>query len=157
MGWAYSNAVLLISDKGVLEMKIYLAGPLFTEAERLWHLQFKKELEESGHTVIWPGELIDDEDIAVWGDDAQRNIMITDRDALMSCDTVVALIDGTQVDDGTAWEIGYAYANNIPVYGIRTDFRNAGETKRGVVNAMIEGSLKELFRSRDEAIRGLSM
>jgi nucleoside 2-deoxyribosyltransferase len=54
---------------------------------------------------------------------------------------VIALLDGSQVDDGTAWEIGYAFARGIPVYGIRTDSRSAGETGHSRVNAMIEGSL----------------
>ncbi|MBQ3892854.1 MAG: nucleoside 2-deoxyribosyltransferase [Mailhella sp.] len=35
-----------------------------------------------------------------------KQIMEADRDALLSCDVVVALLDGAQVDDGTAWEIG---------------------------------------------------
>jgi len=35
-----------------------------------------------------------------------------------------------KVDDGTTWEIGYWYAKKGPerIFGIRTDFRNAGET-----------------------------
>jgi nucleoside 2-deoxyribosyltransferase len=36
---------------------------------------------------------------------------------------MVAILDGSQVDDGTAWEIGYAYARGLPVWGLRTDFR----------------------------------
>ena len=43
--------------------------------------------------------------------------MEADRDALLSCGVVVALVDGAQVDDGTAWEIGYACAMGIPVIG----------------------------------------
>ena len=134
-------------------MRIYLAGPLFSEAERMWHLSFKKELEEVGHDVVWPGELVSNDDIAMWGEDAAKNIMITDIDALLSCDIILALLDGTQVDDGTAWELGYAFCKGIPAFGIRTDFRNAGETKHGVVNAMIEGSLVRIFKNREEAIK----
>ena len=40
---------------------------------------------------------------------------IRDRAAIDACDVVVALLDGAQVDDGTAWEIGYAYAKGKPV------------------------------------------
>ena len=95
-------------------MKVYLAGPLFSHAEQQWHLHFKKALEEAGHTVVWPGELFSDDDVERWGDDAPRRIMETDRDALLSCEIVVALLDGAQVDDGTAWEIGFACARGIP-------------------------------------------
>ena len=45
---------------------------------------------------------------------------------------MIALLDGSQVDDGTAWEIGYFYAKESPeqkIIGIRTDFRRAGESE----------------------------
>ena len=75
------------------------------------------------------------------------------RDALDGCDVVVALLDGTQVDDGTAWEIGYAHARGKVVVGIRTDFRQAGDTRYSVVNAMIEGSCKAIVRDVDELLQ----
>jgi len=43
-------------------------------------------------------------------------------------------------DDDTAWEIGYFYARKKPeqkIVGVRTDFRNAGESQGAVVNAML--------------------
>ena len=89
---------------------------------------------------MWPGDFFSEEEIKAWGADAPKQIMGRDRAAIDACDVVVALLDGTQVDDGTAWEIGYAYAKGKPVVGIRTDFRNAGDTTHGRVNAMIEGS-----------------
>jgi len=48
---------------------------------------------------------------------------------LDDADIVIALLDGSQVDDGTALEIGYFYAGKSSeqnVIGIRTDFRRAG-------------------------------
>ena len=127
-------------------MKVYQAGPLFTEAEILWHRAFTKKLTATGHEVQWPGDFFTQEEIDAWGADAPRHIMNRDRAAIDACDVVVALLDGTQVDDGTAWEIGYAYARNKPVVGIRTDFRNAGDTDHGCVNAMIEGSCVGIAR-----------
>jgi nucleoside 2-deoxyribosyltransferase len=50
-------------------------------------------------------------------------------------------LDGTQVDDGTAWEIGYFYAKRSfeqKIIDIRTDFRRVGECKGACVNAIIE-------------------
>ncbi|MBQ9406516.1 MAG: nucleoside 2-deoxyribosyltransferase [Desulfovibrio sp.] len=121
-------------------MRIYQAGPLFTEAERLWHQNFKEKFAAAGHEVQWPGDFFTQQEIDAWGGDAPRKIMERDRAAIDDCDVVVALLDGAQVDDGTAWEIGYAYAKGKPVIGIRTDIRNAGDTVHGKVNAMIEGS-----------------
>jgi nucleoside 2-deoxyribosyltransferase len=54
---------------------------------------------------------------------------------LNSSDIVVAVLDGVDVDSGTAWEIGYAYAKGKPVIGLRTDFRTLSD---GVVNLMVE-------------------
>lgn len=137
-------------------MKIYQAGPLFSEAEQQWHRAFKARLLSAGYEVIWPYELFSPDDVKAWGEDAPRRIMEADKAALDTCDSVVALLDGCQVDDGTAWEIGYAYARNKPVFGIRTDFRNGGDTRHSCVNAMIEGSCKGIARSVDELLQLLA-
>jgi len=132
---------------------IYLAGPLFSQADRQWHRATKSRIEaETGHPVIWPFELFDQDEIAKWGADAPRVIMADCRDALAACGLVVALLDGPQVDDGTAWEIGYAHARGIPVIGIRTDFRRAGDVPGAAVNAMIHASCEVIVRSVDALV-----
>lgn len=68
---------------------------------------------------------------------------------------VIALLDGAQVDDGTAWEIGYFYAMKLPgqkIIGTRTDFRRAGECEGAVVNPMIEGACDRIVRSREDLV-----
>ena len=55
----------------------------------------------------------------------------------------MAVCEGPQVDDGTAWEVGYAYGRNIPVYGLRTDAR-IGQQADERINLMILESLNEL-------------
>lgn len=131
---------------------IYQAGPLFSEAERAWHSAFSAELEKAGYTVIWPGSLLTEKMIKQAGDKAVSLIFETCKNAIEKCSMVVALLDGTQVDDGTAWEVGYAYAKGIPVYGIRTDFRAAGDTIHNLVNSMIEGCLQGCTRSVPELL-----
>lgn len=137
-------------------MRIYQAGPLFTEAEQQWHRAFRTQLQAAGYEVIWPFELFLQEDVKRWGKEAPRRIMETDRTALENCDAVVALLDGAQVDDGTAWEIGYAFARSIPIIGIRTDFRRGGDTDHSRINAMIEGSCAQLVSSADEVLEVLN-
>ncbi len=134
-------------------MRIYQAGPLFSEAERNWHRELRSRLVHAGYLVTWPYELFTPQEIQYWGEAAPRKIMEACRDALDGCDVVVALLDGTQVDDGTAWEIGYAHARGKVVVGIRTDFRQAGDTRYSVVNAMIEGSCKAIVRDVDELLQ----
>ena len=63
---------------------------------------------------------------------------------------MIALLDGSQVDDGTAWEIGYFSARKSPeqkIIGVRTDFRRAGESSGAVVNAMIEVACDFIVKS----------
>ncbi len=133
---------------------IYQAGPLFTDAERQWHRATKDAMENAGMKVdvIWPGELLTGEQIDAAGADAPSLIFKVCKDALDDSDMVVALLDGTQVDDGTAWEIGYAYAKGKRIYGIRTDSRVAGDTKFSRVNGMIEGCLSGLARTVPELV-----
>lgn len=131
---------------------IYQAGPLFTEAEQTWHKALSARLRKAGHEVIWPGDLLTDEQIHDAGANASALIFDTCRQGIERGTCVVALLDGTQVDDGTAWEIGYAYARGLPIYGIRTDFRHAGETRHSTVNSMIEGCLSGLVSSVEELV-----
>ena len=66
----------------------------------------------------------------------------------------MAVCDGPQVDDGTAWEIGYAYGRNIPVYGLRTDARIVRQADERI-NVMILESLSELSPSTEQLIHTL--
>ena len=134
-------------------MRIYQAGPLFSAAEIRWHKDFKKQLADAGYVVQWPGDFFTQLEIDSLGADAAKVIMDRDRAAIDDCDVVVALLDGAQVDDGTAWEIGYAYAKGKPVVGIRTDFRNGGDTAHGCVNAMIEGSCLGIAKDFEEVLK----
>lgn len=136
--------------------QIYLAGPLFCEAKQAWHRAAKARIEAAtGRKVIWPFELINQDALANWGDDAPRRVMETCRDSLAACSLVVALLDGPQVDDGTAWEIGFAHARCIPIIGVRTDFRAAGDVPGALVNAMIHASCEVIVDSTDALIAAL--
>lgn len=140
---------------GYADAMIYLAGPLFTQAEQAWLRAAKAELMRHGHEVCWPFELFKDGQIEGWGPTAPRRIMERCREALDGASCVVAWLDGTQVDDGTAWEIGYAHAKGKPVHGIRTDFRQAGDTSHSIVNAMIEASCLTISRSLPDLVAAL--
>jgi nucleoside 2-deoxyribosyltransferase len=137
-------------------MTIYLAGPLFSHAEQAWHRMVQKRIiTETNHDALWPFDIFSQEEISSWGPDAPRRVMEGCRDALAGCDLVVALLDGAQVDDGTAWEIGYAHAKGMPVIGVRTDFRQAGDVPGAVVNAMIHASCREIVRNVGELVERL--
>jgi nucleoside 2-deoxyribosyltransferase len=74
--------------------------------------------------------------------------------ALRKADAVVAVCDGPQVDDGTAWEIGYAYGKNIQIFGLRTDARIVPRADEPI-NLMILESLSELSPTTEQLVHTL--
>jgi nucleoside 2-deoxyribosyltransferase len=53
------------------------------------------------------------------------------------CDGVLAILDGVDVDSGTAAEVGYARAIGKPVVGLRTDLRPGGDNPATPVNLQV--------------------
>ena len=53
-------------------------------------------------------------------------------------DGVFAVLDGPDVDSGTAAEIGYAAALGRPIVGWRSDFRRTGDNDAAVVNLQVQ-------------------
>lgn len=92
-------------------MRLYLAAPLFTAAERRFNLALATALEARGHTVYLPQR---DAPQAAASETFRHHLAY-----LRVTEGVVAVCDGAQVDDGTAWEVGYAFARGIAVYGLR--------------------------------------
>lgn len=117
-----------------MKEKVYLSGPLFNLAEIEWGRRIKdgilKELGDRTE-VLWPHEI---------ASGSPGEIFRSNLKALDECKIIVAILDGPQVDDGTAWEVGYHYARGGKIVGIRTDFRKAGEAPETKVNTMVEAS-----------------
>jgi len=138
---------------------IYLAGPLFTQAEQQWLKTLQQSLQSFGDRagrpleVVWPYELFTQQELAAWGGRAKHEIFNLCKQHLDRADMVIALLDGSQVDDGTAWELGYFFARfpeRRPIIGIRTDFRNAGDVPHALVNLMLDCSCTIIVRSVEE-------
>lgn len=62
----------------------------------------------------------------------------TNAERIDKSDAVFAVLDGVDVDSGTAAEIGYAFARGKIVFGLRTDFRLAGDNIGATVNLQVE-------------------
>jgi len=131
---------------------VYLAAPLFSEAECDFNSKLRDELEGIGMSVFLPQEHSNDIDSK--RDTRQESIFSKNVEAIDKADILVAVLDGVDVDSGTAWEIGYAHALGKPVYGLRTDFRTLGV--EGIVNLMIERSVV-LCMGPDELIEQLKL
>jgi nucleoside 2-deoxyribosyltransferase len=133
-------------------MRIYLAGPFgFSEAGRDFADRvLVPELIRLGFQVIDPFKLTDQAKIAAVlalptaearRDAWQKLNMEIGRNnqlAIDGCDAVLAILDGADVDSGTASEIGYAFARNKPILGHRSDFRLSSDNEGSIVNLQVE-------------------
>jgi nucleoside 2-deoxyribosyltransferase len=115
---------------------VYLAAPLFSEAECDFNRKLRDEIISAGFKVFLPQE--DSNNIKDMKD-RQKIIFNKNLKGIENSDILVAVIDGADVDSGTAWEIGFAFAKGKPLLGLRTDFRTLGI--EGAVNLMIERSV----------------
>jgi nucleoside 2-deoxyribosyltransferase len=53
-------------------------------------------------------------------------------------DGLLAVLDGVDVDSGTAAEIGFAAARGKPIVGLRLDIRQTGDNEGAAVNLQVE-------------------
>lgn len=137
--------------------KIYLASPLgFSEAGRHFYasvlIPFVAGL---GYEILDPWSLTDPRAIDAvqrlpYGPakrDAwralNREIGATNRAAIDAADGVVAVLDGVDVDSGTAAEIGYAFGRGKLVVGYRGDFRLSADNEGSTVNLQVEFFIRE--------------
>jgi len=86
-------------------MKLYLAAPLFSEAERAFNVALADALSAAGHEVDLPQR----DTPTIEGSARTTGVFRANLAAISKADAVVAVCEGSQVDDGTAWEVGYAY------------------------------------------------
>lgn len=136
----------------MMEHFAYVASGLgFSELEKLSYNNFLLPLiSRAGFTILDPWTLtsptlIEHAHKAQEGP-AQRNrwrevnqiIGQNNVQAIRECSILVAVLDGTDVDSGTAAEIGYASALGKLIIGYRGDLRPSGDNVGCVVNLQVE-------------------
>ncbi len=131
---------------------IYLAGPLgFSEAGRHFHAEtVVPSIRGWGYKVLDPWALTDQAKVdevrgMAYGTERREawralnaEIGEANRQAIDRCDGIVAVLDGPDVDSGTAAEIGYGYAVGKTILVYRGDFRQGADNEGGVVNLQVE-------------------
>lgn len=107
-------------------MKIYLAAPLFTPAEREFIEQLASRVESFGDIYVphRDGHLVE-ADIARGLEHAEvyRAVYQRDIDEIRRCDVLLAVLDGRTPDEGVCIEIGFAKALGKHIIGLKTDVR----------------------------------
>ena len=120
-------------------MRLYVAGPLFSEAERSWLDDLAARLRAEGFDCFVPHEnVLQTADITV------EYVYSVDTEGLRSANALVAWVDGPMCDDGTASEIGM-FAELV---------RSGGEQYRGIVAIATDLRLQ---RRREKGVAGGGM
>ncbi len=122
-------------------MRVYLAASMFTPYERSFLDDCARRLRAEGFEVFVPHE-----HGLVGRDATPEAVFAVDAGGVESADAVLAVLDGSSVDDGTACEIGLFYGlkqrdpGRKGVVGLLTDLR--GE-RRGdfAVNLFVRGCI----------------
>jgi nucleoside 2-deoxyribosyltransferase len=130
-----------------MDLTLYWAAPLFTQAERIWNRSCATALRKKGYTVVLP----QDEAIPLLKQPQAIDALGIAEQCYrqsVACDVMIVVLDGADSDSGASLEaglkIGYRRAANArgKVIGVRTDAR-----------ASEDGQLNAMFRLLDEVIR----
>lgn len=111
-------------------MLAYIAGPLFNEKEREFLEEINAVCRAIGISTYLPSQ-----DGGLLSQDNDNEVFQTDIKALNKAAIVVASLNGVDVDSGTAFELGYAFAQGKKLFGLHTDFRTFSPTSE--VNLML--------------------
>jgi nucleoside 2-deoxyribosyltransferase len=104
---------------------VYVAGPLFSEAERAFLERMVCVLASASGLDAKRDFFLPHRDGGELGKGPSRlDIFNLDQRTLDDASVVVALLDGQDVDSGTCIELGYAYAKGKKILGVITDFRS---------------------------------
>jgi nucleoside 2-deoxyribosyltransferase len=134
-------------------VSIYLASPFgFSKSTLPFLNELRTTLRKAGFVVNDPWEL--GEPIVVSGLADARKLTEPEKqrflhelslklgrlnaDAIDRSDIVLAGLDGSDVDSGTASEVGYACARGKRIFGLRNDLRRSGENEGVVVNLQVQ-------------------
>ena len=153
--------------------RVYLAGPDgFTPYGLEWHRRrLVPAVEAAGLVALspWDGFGGQFEALAVAAPGPERvaayralnqRVGRANAELIDSAAAVLAVLDGTDVDSGTAAEIGYAAGTGKVVMGLRTDLRPAGDNEGAIVNLQVEYFIRcsggDIHRSVAGAVSALA-
>jgi nucleoside 2-deoxyribosyltransferase len=160
------------ASNGSGAFKVYLAGPSgFSDPGLLYHKTVLRPLLiDAGFQVLDPWEIQDLDVQRVLSlplgperadqlPEVNRKLGRANQDLIDQAGALLALLDGSDVDSGTAAEVGYAAARATPIVGLRTDVRPSGDNEATDINLQvqwfIEFSQGQLVFSLGDAVNKL--
>ncbi|MBI9092211.1 MAG: nucleoside 2-deoxyribosyltransferase domain-containing protein [Desulfobacterium sp.] len=144
-------------------MKIYFAGPLFSEAERNFNSDLTNQLENTGFHVFLPqrdGVETNKPPYDKMSREERRKTMFElDRDKILESDIFLFVLDGRIPDEGACVELGMAYTEKIMtgrrrfIIGLHTDIRAAFIKSK--LNPMLTLCFDQLVDTREALFQSL--
>lgn len=125
-------------------MRVYIAGKLWEKSEIRQLEEVDKLCKSLGFSTFLPHR---DVGLAEGIEDVEKIFEGDIKEGFKDVKLIIALLDGLHVGAGTAWELGYAYANKIPAIGLKTD--EPIEDALEQLSAILIGSMK-IVTSMDE-------
>jgi hypothetical protein len=144
-------------------MKSYFAGPLFTPYERDYISACARVLRENGIDPFVPHEApkFDEQNDPR---PMSKQCFDGDFEGIFNAKAMLAIINGTEVDDGTACEIGIFYslmkqdASRKGIVALHDDYRTGSFGEGKGLNAFVLGCLNEsgvIVKTLEEAVAQL--
>jgi nucleoside 2-deoxyribosyltransferase len=111
----------------LVNMKAYIAGPLFNEAEKAFNLKVDASLQSLGIQTYLPqrdgGESIRLIKQGQSPELVRRRLFELDVTEIRTCDLFISILDGRVPDEGTCVELGMAFILGKISIGYQTDSR----------------------------------
>lgn len=133
-------------------IRTYLAAPLFNDRERAFNAALADMLGRHCEVFLPQRDGLLLAELLAEGvsqDVAETRIFERDRTALNYCEMLVAVLDGAHIDEGVAFEIGFAHARGCLCLGLQSDVRRALPSGN---NPMISRALSGVFASAQDIV-----
>jgi len=155
MATEHKAAATKNTSPAIPKLRVYFAAPLFTLLERRANRSLARAIQREMPQL----EMVLPQDFKHEGkfnDERAFGVIFKDCiEGIDGADVVLAWLDGPDADSGTAFEVGYAFAKDKPVVGVRTDFRQNQERGLNIMLARACGNF--VYRpSFDEDVAGLA-
>lgn len=126
---------------------IYIASPLFSDSERGVNEAMCTIIERYCDVFLPQRDGLLIPDLIKRGsavDEAYAHVFKRDIEAIESADALIINLDGRAVDEGAAFELGFAFAHDKQCVGYRTDVRTLLQWG---LNPMITEPLSEILHN----------